>query len=79
MSLQELDKKGRLTVPKNYRRDLGLEGKVLLVDAGDHLKVIPIPKDPVAALRGAFITRKSFGELRGQAEAEAAKEASRKG
>jgi len=71
MSLLELDKKGRVTVPKEYRRELGLQDKVLLVNAGDHLKLIPIPKDPIAALRGAFTTRKSFKELRKQAEVEA--------
>ncbi|MGP8068842.1 MAG: AbrB/MazE/SpoVT family DNA-binding domain-containing protein [Candidatus Bathyarchaeia archaeon] len=71
MSLLELDKKGRVTVPKEYRRELGLQDKVLLVNAGDHLKLIPIPKDPIAALRGAFTTRKPFKELRKQAEVEA--------
>lgn len=71
MSVLELDKKGRLTVPKEYRRDLGLEGKVLVVSAGDHLKLIPIPKDPIAALRGALSTKKTFKELRKQAETQA--------
>jgi len=74
LSLLELDKKGRLTVPKEYRRDLGIEGKVLVVNAGDHLKLIPIPKDPIGALRGAFTTKKPFKELRKRAEAEAEKE-----
>jgi AbrB family looped-hinge helix DNA binding protein len=74
MSLVELDKKGRVTVPKEYRRELGIQGKVLVINAGDHLKLMPIPKDPVKALRGAFTIRKSFKELRKQAEAEAEKE-----
>jgi AbrB family looped-hinge helix DNA binding protein len=71
MSLLELDKKGRVTVPKEYRRELGLHGKVLVINAGDHLKLIPLPKDPIKALRGAFTTKKSFKQLRKQAEAEA--------
>jgi AbrB family looped-hinge helix DNA binding protein len=74
MSLLELDKKGRVTVPKQYRRELGFQDKVLVINAGGHLKLIPIPKDPLKALRGAFTVRKSFKELRRQAEAEAEKE-----
>ena len=74
MSLLELDKKGRVTVPKEYRRELGLHDKVLVINAGDHLKLIPIPKDPIKALRGAFTIRKSFTELRKQAEGGAEKE-----
>jgi DNA-binding transcriptional regulator/RsmH inhibitor MraZ len=79
MSVLELDSKGRLTVPKSYRRELQLERKVLVVNAGDHLKLIPIPKDPVETLRGAFSVKKSFRELRKQAEAEAQKELAEKG
>ena len=79
MSVLELDSKGRLTVPKSYRRELQLERKVLVVNAGDHLKLIPIPKDPVETLRGAFSIKKSFRELRKQAEAEAQKELAEKG
>jgi AbrB family looped-hinge helix DNA binding protein len=74
MSLVELDKKGRVTVPKEYRRELGLQDKVLVINAGDHLKLIPIPKDPIKALRGAFTVKKSFRVLRKQAEAEAEKD-----
>ena len=75
----ELGSKGRLTVPKSYRRELQLERKVLVVNAGDHLKLIPIPKDPVETLRGAFSLKKSFRKLRKQAEAEAQKELAEKG
>ena len=67
-----------LTVPKSYRRELQLERKVLVVNAGDHLKLIPIPKDPVETLRGAFSVKKSFRELRKQAEEEAQKELAEK-
>ena len=74
MSLLELDKKGRVTVPKEFRRQLGLHGKVLVINAGDHLKLIPLPMDPIKALRGAFTTKKSFKQLRKQAEAEAEEE-----
>jgi len=74
MSVLQLDKKGRVTVPKEYRNELGLQ-KVLAINAGDHLKLIPIPKDPIKALRGAFTTKKTFRELRRRAEAAAEREA----
>lgn len=78
MAIVELDKKGRLTIPKSQRSELHLSGKVLVLNAGDHLKVVPIPKDPVQALRGAFSVRKSFRELRKQAELQAEREIAEK-
>jgi bifunctional DNA-binding transcriptional regulator/antitoxin component of YhaV-PrlF toxin-antitoxin module len=69
LAMLELDEKGRLTLPKLYRRELGIGRKVLLINAGDHLKVIAVPSDPVKALRGAFTVKKSFRKLRKQAEA----------
>lgn len=71
LSLLELDRNGRITVPKEYRRKLGLQHKVLVINAGDHLELIPIPKDPIGALRGSFRISKPFKDLRNQAETEA--------
>jgi len=48
--------------------------KVLVINAGDHLKVIPLPSDPFSVLHGAFNVKKSFKELREQAELAAEKE-----
>jgi bifunctional DNA-binding transcriptional regulator/antitoxin component of YhaV-PrlF toxin-antitoxin module len=79
MSVLELDEKGRLTVPKVYRRELGIGRKVLIINAGDHLKVMPVPADPVRALRGVFTVKKPFKILRKQAEALAEKEIEVKG
>jgi hypothetical protein len=42
--------------------------KVLIINAGDHLKLIPLPSDPFQTLHGAFNVRKTFKELRRQAE-----------
>jgi hypothetical protein len=53
--------------------------KVLVINAGDHLKIIPLPTDPLATLHGAFNTEKSFSELRRQAERTAAAEARERG
>lgn len=79
VSIVELDEKGRLTVPKTYRHELGMSRKVLMINAGDHLKLIPVPSDPVKALRGAFTVKKSFKKLRRQAEILAETEIAKKG
>jgi len=75
MSILELDQKGRLTLPKKIRKSLDIGKKVLVINAGDHLKIIPLPSDPLRILHGAFNTRKTFKELRKQAELTAQKEA----
>lgn len=48
---------------------------MLLINAGDHLKVIPLPSDPFSTLHGAFNIKKPFKGLRKQAELIAQKEA----
>ncbi|MEM2913260.1 MAG: AbrB/MazE/SpoVT family DNA-binding domain-containing protein [Candidatus Bathyarchaeia archaeon] len=68
MSILELDDKGRLTIPKEIRESLNFGKKVLIINAGDHLKIIPLPSDPFKTLHGAFNVRKPFKELRKQAE-----------
>ena len=68
MSIQELDSKGRLTVPKEMRDSLKMARKVLVINAGDHIKMIPLPADPLQTLHGTFNVKKSFKELRRQAE-----------
>jgi bifunctional DNA-binding transcriptional regulator/antitoxin component of YhaV-PrlF toxin-antitoxin module len=78
MSILELDRKGRLTLPKKTRESLDIRKKVLVINAGDHLKIIPLPSDPLRILHGAFNTKKSFKELRRQAESTAQREARKK-
>jgi AbrB family looped-hinge helix DNA binding protein len=75
MSILELDKKGRLTLPKEIRDSLGIGKKVLIINAGDHLKIIPLPSNPFQILHGAFNIKKPFKELRKQAELIAKNEA----
>ncbi|MEM3974531.1 MAG: hypothetical protein QW320_09205 [Ignisphaera sp.] len=75
MSILELD--SRLTIPKRVRVSLGIGKKVLVINAGDHLKIVPMPSDPFKALHGAFNTEKPFKELRKQAELIAEEEARR--
>ncbi len=74
MSIVELDSKGRLTLPKEVRTSLGMTGKVLTINAGDHVKVIPLPSDAVRFLNGVLDIKRPFKELRREAEALAEKE-----
>ncbi|MEM2169285.1 MAG: AbrB/MazE/SpoVT family DNA-binding domain-containing protein [Nitrososphaerota archaeon] len=75
MSILEIDDKGRLTIPKKIRESLNFGKKVLVINAGDHLKIIPLPSDPFKTLHGAFNVNKPFRELRRQAELLAESEA----
>jgi len=79
LSILELDSKGRLTLPKEIRESLDIGEKVLIMNAGDHLKIIPLPSDPLRILHGAFNVKKPFKELRKQAELIAENEAKKEG
>lgn len=69
MSILKVDRKGRLALPKKVRESLNIGDRVLVINAGDHLKVIPLLSDPFKVLHGAFNVRKPFRELRKRAEA----------
>jgi AbrB family looped-hinge helix DNA binding protein len=75
MSIVKVGKRGRITLPKKLRGSLGIGEKVLVVNMGDHLKIIPLPSDPFVALEGTLSINKPFKELRKQAELVAEKEA----
>jgi len=75
LSILELDSKGRVTLPKEIRKSLDIGKKILIINAGDHLKIIPLPSNPLQVLHGAFNVKKPFKELRKQAELTAEKEA----
>ena len=47
----ETDSRGRVTIPKEIRERFG--ERYRLVELDDGVKLVPIPDDPVAALRGA--------------------------
>lgn len=78
LSILELDSKGRLTLPKQIRESLDIGKKILIINAGDHLKIIPLPSNPLQILHGAFNVKKPFKELRKQAELIAENEAKKK-
>jgi AbrB family looped-hinge helix DNA binding protein len=68
LSILNMDSKGRLTLPKEIRESLDIKKKVLIVNAGDHIKIIPLPSDPLRILHGAFNIKKPFKNLRKEAE-----------
>ena len=51
MSEIETDSRGRVTIPKPIRERFG--ERYRLVELDDGVKLVPIPEDPVAALRDA--------------------------
>ena len=77
MSIQELDSKGRIVLPKKERDKMGITKRVLVINAGDHLKIIPLPEKPLEALKGILSIPKPFSEMRKEAEELAEKEARR--
>ncbi len=68
-------RQGGLTIPKKLREALNIKRKVLVINAGDHLKVVPLPSDPFGVLEGALDLKKPFKELRRLAELLAEREA----
>jgi DNA-binding transcriptional regulator/RsmH inhibitor MraZ len=78
MSLVDLDSRGRLTLPSDLRKAMKGSKKVVLVQSGDHIKIIPIPDDPFKALEGALGLQGQSKELRKLVEDEALKEAGRR-
>jgi AbrB family looped-hinge helix DNA binding protein len=77
MSIQDLDSKGRIVLPKKEREKMGIKRRVLLINAGDHIKIIPLPEKPLDALEGALKIETPFNELRKAAEKLAEEEARR--
>ena len=52
--ITKITSKGQTVVPSNFKREYELTGGSLLewIDTGEILKVIPVPKDVMKALRG---------------------------
>ena len=75
MRIFEIGEKGRLILPKEVRKSLKLEGKILVINAGDHVKLVPIPGNPLQVLNGVLSTGKPYKELRVEAEQLLEKEA----
>jgi len=71
-----LDDRGRLTLPKELRERYGDRYRV--VDLHDGIKLVPVPEDPLEALREEFAgVDRSAATLRDEARAAALDEAGR--
>ena len=70
----QIDERGRLTIPKNARKRVGIEKFLVLEIAKDHLKLKPL-RDPLRELKGSLTSSSSFKELRKVAEGRMVKEA----
>jgi AbrB family looped-hinge helix DNA binding protein len=59
MSHATVSAKGWVVIPRDLRRKYGLKPgtAVEIVDYGGELAVVPVPRDPVAALFGMFAHR----------------------
>jgi bifunctional DNA-binding transcriptional regulator/antitoxin component of YhaV-PrlF toxin-antitoxin module len=72
----ETDSRGRVTIPKDVREKYG--ERYRLVELRDGVKLVPIPDDPLSALRGATsdeLKEASIEEVRKAVDEEARKQA----
>jgi AbrB family looped-hinge helix DNA binding protein len=57
--------RGQVSIPASLRKKFGLEAEMCIewVEEGNAIKIIPIPKDPVKAFRGAGKNRYTSEKL----------------
>lgn len=66
----KVTRQGQTTIPKEIRDKYGIEegDMVLYIDVGDHITLLPVPKDPLKILEGLRIEEKgSVYEMRREA------------
>ncbi|MFQ5981622.1 MAG: AbrB/MazE/SpoVT family DNA-binding domain-containing protein [Candidatus Hodarchaeales archaeon] len=63
----ELDERGRITIPKEWREKLHLK-KAVAIQSKQGILLIPVSNDPFDTLKGAFTTKKTVKELKNQAD-----------
>ena len=77
MSIVDLDERGRLTLPSEIRKKTNLKRKALIINAGDHIKIISIPEDPFTTLKGTISIETPFKKLREKATTQITQEATK--
>jgi len=62
----DLDDRGRITIPKEWREKLSLN-RVVAIHTKNSIYLIPVSSDPLKVLKGAFTTKKTREELKKEA------------
>jgi AbrB family looped-hinge helix DNA binding protein len=62
MPVVKTSSKGQIVIPKEIRDKLGINPgrRVMLRLVGEHAEIIPLPEEPVKALRGMLKSEKSL-------------------
>jgi len=66
----KVTRQGQTTIPKPLRQKYMIDegDRIIYVDLGDHVALLPVPKDPVKALEGLRIdVKESVYEMRKEA------------
>ena len=62
----DLDDRGRITIPKEWREKLSMK-RVVAIHTENSIYLIPVSSDPLKILKGAFTTKKTTEELKKEA------------
>ncbi len=62
----DLDDRGRITIPKEWRKKLSLS-RVVAIHTKNSIYLIPVSSDPLKVLKGSFTTNKTTEELKKEA------------
>ncbi len=64
MRFAKVSSKGAVVIPAELREKLGIEpgSKVFFLEVNGALQIVPVPKDPIKALRGSLKGGKSLLE-----------------
>jgi AbrB family looped-hinge helix DNA binding protein len=56
----KVTRQGQTTIPKSLREKYEIEegDTILYIDVGDHITILPIPKDPLKVLAGLKVEEK---------------------
>jgi len=68
MDIVELDDRGRLTLPSEVRKSLTIGDRALLLNAGDHVKPIPLPTAYHENINGILDIDKPLKQISEEAE-----------
>ena len=77
----KVTRQGQTTIPKDIREKYGIEegDEVTYIDMGDHIILLPKPKNPIEALRNLCVDEaKTVYEIRTLASEEAVEDSERR-